>query len=231
MAVADEIIIYGFKKYGSDHEKTVRQIMENAKCVGMQFNPAKCQFQKDKVKFFSLMLTRQSVVTDPAKIDVLKKLPEPKTEYLLQSFLGIVNYLSRFNLQIANLTHNLRALLKKGNEFIWTDIHSKDFKHITDILCKEGKLLRYYRPDLDLYLEMDASGVAIGMALIQNDSNEKDSLYPIAYRSKTLTSAETRHANIKRELLGVVEALEKFHYFNFGRPVMVLTDHKPLISI
>ena len=29
----------------------------------------------------------------------------------------------------------------------------------------------------------------------------------------------------------MVGALEKFHYFMFGRPVTVLTDHKLLISI
>ena len=59
----------------------------------------------------------------------------------------------------------------------------------------------------------------------------RSSLYPIAYGSKTLTEAETRYANIERELLGVVGALEKFHYFTFGHPVVILTDHKPLIAI
>ena len=59
----------------------------------------------------------------------------------------------------------------------------------------------------------------------------RSSLYPIAYGSKTLTSAETRYANIECELLGVVGGLEKFNYFTFGRPVMILTDHKPLIAI
>ena len=58
-----------------------------------------------------------------------------------------------------------------------------------------------------------------------------DSLYPIAYCSKTLTDAETRYANIEHELLGVAGGLEKFHYFTFGRPVTVLIDHKPLIAI
>ena len=42
---------------------------------------------------------------------------------------------------------------------------------------------------------------------------------------------ETRYANIECELLGVVGGLEKFNYFTFGRPVTVLTDHKPLIAI
>ena len=91
--------------------------------------------------------------------------------------------------------------------------------------------MRYYRPELELFIETDVSGKGIGMALLQSKTNERSSLYPIAFRSKTLTSAEMRYANIERELLGVVGALEKLHYFTFGRPVVILTDHKPLISI
>ena len=34
---------------------------------------------------------------------------------------------------------------------------------------RKRKVLRYYRPDLDLFLETDASGVAIGMELLQSD--------------------------------------------------------------
>ena len=91
-----------------------------------------------------------------------------------------------------------------------------DFKKIIEMLCREGKILKYYRPNLELFLETDASGKGIGMALLQSEENERNSLYPIAYGSKTLTPAETRYANIERELLGVVGALEKFHYFTFG---------------
>ena len=58
-----------------------------------------------------------------------------------------------------------------------------------------------------------------------------ESLYPIAYGSKTLTDAKTRYANIECELLGVVGTLEKSHYFTFGREVKILTNHKLLIAI
>ena len=131
-----------------------------------------------------MVLNRQGIVPDPAKIEALLKLPEPKTEALLQSFLGMINYLSRFEPKIANLTHRLRSLLQKSNEFIWTDIHSQDFRKLIDIMCNSPKLLRYYGPDLDLYPGTDASGVAIGMALLQSEQNDRSSLNPIAYGSK-----------------------------------------------
>ena len=159
---------------------------------------------------------RQGVSPDPAKIEALRKLPEPRDEKLLQSFLGMVNYLSRFDPNIASLTHNLRELLKKGSEPKWMDVHSIDFKKIIETLCRERKILKYYRPDLELFLETDVSGKGIGMALLQSEENERNSLYPKAYGSKMLTPAETRYANIERELLGVVGALEKFHYFTYG---------------
>ena len=152
----------------------------------MRFNPAKCQFKQKQVKIFRLILTCDGIVPDPAKIEALKNLPEK----LLQSFLGMVNYLSGFDPYMVNMTHNLRALLNKGSDAKWMDVHSLDFKRIIDTLCREGTVLKYYKPELELFLEMDTSGKGIGMALLQSDSNEKESLYPIAYGSKTLTPAE-----------------------------------------
>ena len=57
------------------------------------------------------------------------------------------------------------------------------------MLCNDPKLLRYYRSELDLFLKTDASGIAIVMALLQSESNDRESLYPIAYGSKMLTDA------------------------------------------
>ena len=79
VAIADDIIAFGFNPDGTDHDVTVRQIMDKAKQVGMRFNPAKCQFKHEEVKFFGMVLNRQGVIPDPAKIEALLKLPEPKT--------------------------------------------------------------------------------------------------------------------------------------------------------
>ena len=101
-------------------------------------------------------LSADGVKPDPRKIDAIKSLPEPRTESLLQSFLGIVNYLSRFSLNIAKMMCNLRALLKQNIEFLWLPQHSIDFKAIVQELCSP-KSLKYYDSNKKLYLEVDAS--------------------------------------------------------------------------
>ena len=84
--------------------------------------------------------------------------------------------------------------------------------------------LRYFDPAQPVQLEVDASQQGLGAALMQGGM-------PIAFASKSLTPAETRYANIEREMLSVVFALEHFHCFVYGQPVTVTTDHKPLESI
>ena len=113
MAIVDDIIIYGFKENGTNHDRTVKKVQDKANSVGMRFNLTKCQLRRTQVKFLELLLNREGFVSDPAKIDVLKSLPEPRDEKPLQNFLRIVNYLSRFDPHIADMTHNLRLLLKK----------------------------------------------------------------------------------------------------------------------
>lgn len=54
---------------------------------------------------------------------------------------------------------------------------------------------------------------------------------PIAYISRALTPTEQRYAQIEKECLAIVYALERFHQYTFGRNVVVHSDHKPLESI
>ena len=75
----------------------------------------------------------------------------------------------------------------------------------------------------------------MGVALLQpldsnftlNENNIPMKLMPVAFASKTLTSAEHNYANIECELLGVVFGELHFKYFTFGNEVNIITDHKP----
>ena len=58
----------------------------------MKFNSEKCIFKQDSISFYRVTLSAEGVKPDPRMIEAIKNLPEPKSEALLQSFLGIVNY-------------------------------------------------------------------------------------------------------------------------------------------
>ncbi|RUS68634.1 hypothetical protein EGW08_023603 [Elysia chlorotica] len=54
---------------------------------------------------------------------------------------------------------------------------------------------------------------------------------PLGFASQTLSEAERNYAQIEKELLAVIFGMNKFYHYTFARPVTVVTDHKPLISI
>ena len=119
-------------------------------------------------------ISSEGAKPDPRKIDDIKNLSEPKTEALLQSFSGIVNYFSWFSPNIAKMMYNLRALLKKDTEFLWLPQHSTDFKTIVNELCSP-KLLKYYDSTKKLHLEVDASQKETGMAWLQSVQEDFES--------------------------------------------------------
>ena len=65
----------------------------------------------------------------------------------------------------------------------------------------------------------DASKSGLGAALIQLGQ-------PVAFASRALTPAETRYAQIEKELLAIVYACEKFDVYVYGRTeVTIQSDH------
>ena len=86
-------------------------------------------------------------------------------------------------------------------------------------------VLRYYNLDEEVTPQCDASQSGLGAALLQNGQ-------PVAYASRALTPAETRYAQIAKELLANVFACDRFHTYVYGRELVnVKTDHKPLEPI
>lgn len=53
----------------------------------------------------------------------------------------------------------------------------------------------------------------------------------VAFASKRLTDAESRHANIESELLEVVFVCEKFNTYVYGKEFQIKSDHEQLKDI
>ena len=87
-------------------------------------------------------------------------------------------------------------------------------------------LLRHLSPDTTLSLTTDASETAIGAALHEVSSSDKNR--PLAIFSRRLSQAERNNSTFDKELLAVYAATVKFRYLIEGRKTVFFTDHKPI---
>ena len=71
----------------------------------------------------------------------------------------------------------------------------------------------------------DASGAAVGAALVQGDGDQQN---VIEYVSKQLNLAKRNYSVIEREALAVVWAISKFRPYIDSMHFVVHTDHRPL---
>ena len=153
----------------------------------------------------------------------------PMDKQQLQSFLGMVNYMGTFIPNLSHHTELLRAMLKKDNVFHWEEQQTRSFQQIKSLIAKANNTpLRYYERTLPVTVQVDATLRGLGACLIQKHNGEDQ---PIAFASKSLMDAETRYANIKRELLAIVFACQCFSTYLLGRSFVAESDHKLLEMI
>ena len=139
----------------------------------------------------------------------------------------MVNQLSKFIPNCADLLHPLTVLLSKKNTWTWGPSQEEALTTLKDKLSKLATLM-LYNPAANLKLSADASSYGLGAVLLQ----EVDSKWqPVAYASRTMSDTERRYAQIEKEALSLTWAAEKFSMYLLGRTFQMETDHKPLVPL
>ena len=113
--------------------------------------------------------------------------------------------------------------MKKEIPFHWDSPQEESFSKLKNILSSTP-VLTFYDVKKPVIISCDASQSGLGALLLQDGK-------PVAYASRALSSAETRYAQIEKELLAVVFAFTKFHQYVYSKDVIVESDHKPLEAI
>ena len=90
--------------------------------------------------FFGNIYIPEGVKPDPSKVYTIKKMEPPPTKHELQSFLGLVNYLSSYLPHMSYLTSNLRNLLKNDSLFQWTESHETELQLLTKAITEDANL-------------------------------------------------------------------------------------------
>lgn len=114
----------------------------------------------------------------------------------LKSFLGLVNYYSKFLPNLSNTLAPLYRLLQKNTRWCWGAEQKKAFQKAKESLTSDCVLV-HFDPAKPLILACDASPYGVGAVLSHRMENGKDQ--PIAFSSRTLAPAEKKYSQLERE--------------------------------
>ena len=226
--IADDFVVVGkgntIEEANNDHGKNLVAFLRLCDEKGLKLNTEKLMLRQPEVSFIGHIATGEGLKVDPSKVKAIREMPAPTDIAGVQRMLGLAQYLSKFLPHLSDITKPLRELTQQDVEWAWDEPQKMALKSLKDAVTRTP-VLRYFNVKEDVTLQCDASQSGLGAALLQNGQ-------PVAYASRALTPAETRYAQIEKELLAIVFACERFDSYIYGlEGIKVESDHKPLESI
>src|SRR5215213_2857979 len=74
-AFLDDILIYSDTL--EEHKEHVRQVLKALSKAGLHLKPEKCEFHRTEVKYLGLIISREGIKMDPAKVSTVVEWPTP----------------------------------------------------------------------------------------------------------------------------------------------------------
>ena len=205
MIITDAIMVIGYQEDEQDHDKAFTKLLETAEKNNIKLNFDKIQYKQQEVEFLGETYMTQGCKPSSAKFKAITEMPKPTTLKDLQTFLGMVQYLSKFSPRIAEIAEPLRDLMKKHAPYAWGPKHNQTFDNIKREIV-QAPILKYYDLKKETVLQTDASTKGLGACLLQDG-------HCTYFASKSVQDAECRYVAIELEVLAVAWAIKKFHHF------------------
>ena len=109
----------------------------------MTLNCDKCEVSKTQLKLLGHIIDQSGVRADLAKTEAIIQMSAPQNVAEVRRFIGMVNQLSKFIPNCANLLHPLTVLLSKKNVWTWGPSQEEAFTTLKDKLSKLTTLTLY----------------------------------------------------------------------------------------
>ena len=155
--------------------------------------------------FFGETYTTDGHRLAKSKVSAIVEMPAPTCKKQVQSFIGMVNYISKFSVRLPELAEPIRELSKDKVPFNWGTGHQEAFNQMKKEIVR-APILAYYNSKKETVLQTDAI-------------------------TKALTEAERGYVAIEIESLAVAWTMGKFHHFLYASHFILETDQKPLEAI
>jgi hypothetical protein len=160
----DDILVYSNSM--EEDEDYIRTILQCLWGDQLSAKFSKCEFWIKEVTFLGHLVSHEGITVDPSEVKEVMDWKPPTTVSEVRSFHGLDGYYRRFILNFSKIANLVTELLKKENEYVWSDACDEAFKHLKKLLTTSSVLAQ---PDtikpFDVYC--DAFGTGLGGVLMQ----------------------------------------------------------------
>ncbi|KAF8752409.1 hypothetical protein RHS01_08119 [Rhizoctonia solani] len=182
----DDILIYS--KTDADHTQHVHKVLKRLKENQLFCKASKCTFHVTLVEYLGIIVLDKGFSLDKLKIKAVQEWPTPTKVKEVQSFLGPL--------------HNL---VKKDTVWKWEAKEQEAFQGLKDAITN-APVLCHANPSKPYFLEMDASGAALGSILSQRQEDGR--LHPLGFLSESFKGAKQNYNTHDKELLAIIRSFD-----------------------
>lgn len=206
----DDMIVKSHHK--EDHLTHLRKLSARLRKYKLKLNPNKFIFGASYGKLLGFITSERGIEVDPSEAKVIIGMPIPWTEKDVHSFLGHVQYISRFITQLTPICEPLFKLLRKNVLAQWNDNCQAAFEKIKNYLLSQPVLISL-EPNCPLILYLTVHDCSMGCVLGQYDKTRKKEK-SIYYLSKCFIDYKTQYTPLKKTYLFMVYITKRLlHYF------------------
>ena len=210
IVIADDIMIVGKQQIHKDHDIALTNLIETARKCNIRLNFDKLQYKRTEVEFFVKTYTTDGHKPATSKMSAIVEMPAPTCKKQVQSFIGMVNYLSKFSARLSELAEPIRELSKEKVPFNWGPEHQEEFKQMKKEIVR-APILALYNPKKETILQTDASIKGLGICLFQEQRPVyfacKENHWKPSYqntKSSNTKAAKNLNQNIPLQLYGLL---------------------------
>ncbi|XP_039145476.1 uncharacterized protein LOC120282666 [Dioscorea cayenensis subsp. rotundata] len=213
----DDILVYS--RSWRDHLMHLQTVLQVLRDQQLFAEESKCSFGQSHIEYLGHIISVDGVSADKTKVQAMLDWPTPKGIIGLRGFLGLTGYYRKFVKGYRELSRPLNQLLKK-DKFLWDDSAHRSFELLKQAMSSTPVLglLDFTKP---FVIETDASATGLGAVLMQDGP-------PLAYMIQSLANQHLGLSTYEREIMAIVQAVNKWRPYLLGHKFIVKTDHQSL---